>query len=186
MKPNLKNNLFRLGVLVAGLQIGACASITSMTTAKTLKDGQSEKAVAVGYSNLKLKTDAGDTSTTAPGVDLAWRYGLTDDDEVGVRLANLAYLIGDYKRAIIKGSDFGLSLGAGIGGTHYSIGNDSYTIFDLYVPTVYLDWYASDEMTVFMAPKLIYRVSSGSGSQKFAQMALSGGVKWGKESGVIL
>ncbi len=187
------SKLFMNLALVGGLAgLGACASITSLTTAKTLKGGTSEWAVAGTYSNLKLNQSEediakGDVATTAPGVDVQWRYGLTDDDEIGLRAANtLTYFIGDYKRALVKGSDFGLSIGAGIGGTQYSIGTVSNTVLDFYVPTVFADFYVSDSMTIFAAPKFMFRMQMGDVSSNMSQLAVSGGMKWGKDSGVIL
>ncbi|NDG86229.1 MAG: hypothetical protein EBX52_14465, partial [Proteobacteria bacterium] len=109
------------------------------------------------------------------------------DDEIGVRLASLVYIVGDYKRAIVKGESFGLSLGAGVGGTSYEIGSTKNTIIDLYLPTVYLDYYATDSMTLFTAPKFIYRVNSDTSVMKnFSEIAVSAGVKYGKETGVIV
>ena len=173
-----------------GLLASACASITSLTTAKTLKAGESQWTVAGTYSNLKLKTDdvvsGSSPSLTTPGIDVAYRRGLTDDDEIGLRLAGtMTYYQGDYKRALLKGGPLELSIGGGLGGTQYSVGTESTTIVDFYLPTVYVDFNVSDNFTIFTAPKFIYRKSTlngGSGSQ----MAVSGGIKWGKSAGVIV
>lgn len=189
----MKWNEFVIGLSLSGMALlgSGCASITSLTTAKTLEAGASEWTAAATYSNLKLNLNtqdlqSGDTSATAPGIDVAYRYGLTNDDEVGVRLSGtLTYYQADYKRALLREGPFALSLGAGVGGTHYSIGDTSSTIVDFYVPTVYGDYNIADGITLFTAPKYIYRVSSLSGAGG-SQLAVSGGVKWGKTSGVIV
>jgi hypothetical protein len=187
------NSSLTLAFLVGSLGLGGCASITSMTTAKTLDQGDSKFIVGLGYSNLKLKVDSPDSSLKVPGADFMYRYGITNKDEIGIRIANFSFLIGDYKRSLLATDKFGVSLGAGIGGTSYSSSatvsgtsnSSSTTIVDFYVP-LYLDFYAAENVTLFTAPKYIYRIASGDDASNSSQFALSGGVKFGQKSGVML
>src|SRR5688572_3756315 len=128
MKLRNKQNILSLGLLAAFLLLPACASITSLTTAKTLKEGDLEVTAAAGYSNLKLKIDEDDISGGNPDfkvfvVDIAGRYGITDQDELGLRAVNIGYFMGDYKRSLIASSAFGLSAGAGLGYTSWTLGS---------------------------------------------------------------
>jgi len=183
----VNNLLLCLGLL----KISACASITAMQGAETLKAKETKTVVGLGYSK-DLQLNKGDGETTAiPSVDVLVRYGLTDQDEVAARASNYgSYLELDYKRAIINSSKFLLSVGAGIGGTKFSVGSGenlaSTTILDFYLP-VYVDFPMGEKLSLLASPKLIQRfVITSEDSSANTQAALSGGVKFGKDSGVIL
>jgi hypothetical protein len=174
--------------------LSACASVTSLTGAKTLKEGDREFAIAAGYSNLKLKISDSDLggdepSTTVPNLDAALRYGLTDKDELGIRLVNFgAMTIGDYKRSLYTSEQFAVSVGAGLGYTKFtsSFGADSSstTIVDLIVPA-YADYYASKDLTLYTAPRFIFRKIAGDSSDTQTMMGVNLGLKFGQEAGVL-
>ena len=132
--------IFNIGILsVAVSMLGACASINNLTGAKTLAQGKHEIFVGVDYSNLLKKRDSVTASDTTFGFDIAGRFGITNEDEVGVKLANtLAYIGLDYKRAIIAGGPFRFSTGAGLGYLKYSVGTADFKEIDLFVPA-YVD-----------------------------------------------
>jgi hypothetical protein len=175
--------IINMAVLV-GL-LGACASINSLTRAKTLPAGQKELYAGVEYSNLLRKTDGTQNDLNTFGVDVAARFGITDQDEVGAKLANtFAYLSGDYKRALIQGQT-NVSSGIVLGGLSYSnASNQKFTQVDIAVP-LYVDFEVTPEFTLIAAPKLMYSFVSGT-PENFASCVLSAGMRYGKESGLHL
>jgi hypothetical protein len=185
----MNNVLAITNVLFLGLGLGACASITSLQTAKNLKAGESSKTVAFGYSNLKLNTDSPTDSAQVPNFDFAYRQGITDKDEIGARLSSGVYASVDYKRSLIADGSFYLSTGIGLGGTQFTVtsgGNEqSTTILDFYIP-LYADYWVSESFGLFVAPKYIPRVTFGSGGSSGGHLlGASGGFKWGQSIGLI-
>lgn len=176
----LINNIVMITLLSV---LGACASINSLTRAKNLKAGTHELYAGIEYSNLLRKMDGGDTDTNTFGVDVAGRYGITDQDEVGVKLANtLAYFGADYKRGLITG-DFNVSAGAAVGYLKYTVGSNSFSQIDMGIP-VYVDYEASEELVFFASPKFQYSLVSGDNASSFSSLVLSAGARLGQESGV--
>lgn len=171
--------------MLVAATLGGCASINSLTRAKTLKAGDKEFYSGVEYSNLLRKMDGGSTDTKTFGVDLAGRYGITDQDEVGGRLVNsLAYAGVDYKRALISG-DMNLSTGAVLGYLSYQVGDSKYKQFDLGIP-VYIDYQVSNELVLLASPKLVYSVVSGTGADNYGSLVLSAGARFGETQGIHL
>jgi hypothetical protein len=121
------------------------------------------------------------------------RYGMTDQDEVGARLANLGtFAVVDYKRSLVNTGVLYFSAGAGLGGTSITYGDTSKTtIIDLYVP-LYFDYKINEDLALITSPKYIFRtglnqdVNGQSVTTTSSQVGLSGGVKIGQEKGVIL
>ncbi len=165
--------------------LGACASINSLTRAKTLKAGEKEFHVGVEYSNLLRKMDGTDTDSKTFGVDLAARYGATDDDEIGLRLVNsFAYGAADYKRALLKG-DTNVSMGALVGYLSYEVGSEKFKQIDLGIP-FYIDHDVSSSVTLLASPKFQYSIVSGTGAKNYSSIVLSGGARFGTSSGLHL
>jgi hypothetical protein len=166
-----------------------CASVTNLHTAKVLDKGAHSHTLAGGVGNVDLSTDDGGTSGNTISADYMFRYGLTEKDEVGVKFTNFgAYVMGDYKRALIEGDKFYLSAGAGLGGTKVSITmgeeEQSTTWLDLYLP-LYADYWVTPNFALYASPKYILRTVWGEESDVAHQVGLSGGFKWGQSSGFL-
>jgi hypothetical protein len=176
-----------LGFLV--LASARCASVTNLHTAKVLEKGAHSHTIAGGVGNVDLDGGDGELASKTIAVDYMFRYGLTEKDEVGVKLTNLgAYAMADYKRALIEGEKFYLSAGAALGGTQVtmSVGEEeaSTTFIDIYVP-VYADYWVTPTMALYASPKYILRTVSGESSDVSHQVGVSGGFRWGQSSGFL-
>jgi len=166
--------------------LSACASITSMQSARTLKKEQEAFAVGVGFTNLHLDVGAEErVSTPVIAVDVMGRYGITDDDEIGLRVTNIfSFAVADYKRALVRDGSVIVSAGAGIGGTSYSTSDERFLLIDFYLP-LYVDIPLSDDVSLVFAPKYILRGRWKETSEFSNQLASSGGIRIGKEQGVM-
>ncbi|MBS1983699.1 MAG: hypothetical protein JST16_05955 [Bdellovibrionales bacterium] len=183
MKATLNRHL-KLMATTACVLLGSarCASVTNMHSAKTLAEGESSHTLGVTYGNVKLNDDSGSIDATAPAIDYMYRYGLTSQDELGLKIAGTGtYFMGDYKRGLVTSGSVLVSAGLGLGGTQYSVGDVSTKIVDIYVP-LYTDFVVSDMFSLIAAPKYVLRFVD---SEKFSQAGGSFGFKWGKESGMI-
>ncbi len=171
-----------------------CASITALQTAKTLPKHKFAHTVAGGPSNSKLKLDSATDGTSFWGVDYLGRFGLTDQDEVSVRVANWAtYLEAGYKRSLIGDGPVLLSVGAGLGYTGFtsyssssSSGDIRVDIVDFSIP-LYVDFVLGEMSTIYLVPRYSFRISQNQEStDSFSQVGGSGGFKYGKKIGGIL
>lgn len=170
--------------LCAVYVVGAsgCASITSMQTAKPLAKDVQQFSYAVSAS--RIKTNPKDTvATTVPGVDLMVRRGLTDHDEIGIRVANFgSFFLLDYKRSLARTKPLYISAGVAFGAMAFfedSAGDSQ--VFDVYLP-VYADLTLRRDVALIFSPKYIFRTKEFHGRQ----IALSGGVRLGERQGFII
>ncbi len=125
-------------------------------------------------------------STTVPGFDFAFRYGITDQDEVGAALRNAGQYTLDYKRSLMADGNMALSIGAGLGYLSASIGTLKTTYMDFYFP-LYFDYNISDDLTLLLSTKfLISRISSDALTESVSSNTLgfAGGFRYGKDSGL--
>jgi hypothetical protein len=159
-----------------------CASTTAMQTAKPLGKGVSQFSYALSASSLKrLETDT--VATTIPGVDVMLRFGMTNHDEVGFRLANFgSFFLFDYKRSLARTKPLYVSAGAAFGAMHFfkdTAGNSQ--VFDIYLP-LYVDLTLKRDVALVFSPKYIFRTEEFHGRQ----IALSGGVRLGERQGFLI
>ena len=177
---------------VSGLLcLANCASVANLQTAETLSQGEISNTIAMGYGEVDLDTDS--TTEAVAGtatIDYMLRYGLTDVDELGVRLTNFgAYISTDYKRKLYDDGSIKLAAGLALGGTKVTVttnaGEASTTFFDIAVP-LYADYWLDETKALFVSPKYMLSMISGTGtSDTYHRLGGSTGFRWGKTQGMI-
>lgn len=178
------------------LLFASCATVNNLQTAETLEKGEIRQTIAVGYGGIDVdeEDNTDDIAASTFVVDYMIRYGLTENDEFGLRLANFAtYLQGDYKRALVKSENFYLSAGIALGGTQVTIGSGSTEIKQTYIDLsfpIYMDYKVSEKSTLFLSPKYMLSFVSTSGdtdedSSSISRVGSSAGYKFGDQSGFI-
>lgn len=172
-----------LTMLALATMLGACSSATNLTGAKTLKEGSHEIFVGGSYSGNLIRNSDSD-STTAMGFDVAGRYGVTNDDEVGFAYRNAGQLVFDYKRALMSDSEMALSIGAGMGYLNVTVLDSSTKYMDFFIP-LYFDYKIEKDVTMLLSAKyLLARASSDLGGSVTANnIGFSGGARFGEDSG---
>lgn len=180
-----------LVVLLAQILAG-CASLTNMTSARTLPANEVEFVFGLGFSDAKLDfDDAGETNVPIPGLDFMLRYGITDLDEVALRIATFGFFVADYKRAIISEGSVLMSVGVGLGATRYpefdldTTRDEVVTLIDVYLP-LYFDFMLSDKVALLASPKYVFRNTYGPETDAPSLLGLSTGMKFGLQAGVLV
>ncbi len=170
-----------LTLLALATSLGACSSATNLTGAKTQKEGEYEIYVGGSYSGNLIKNS--ETSTGAMGFDVAGRYGITNDDEVGLAYRNAGQLTLDYKRALMSDSEKALSIGAGMGYLNVTLLDASTTYMDFFLP-VYFDYNVGENKTLLLSAKYLLARASGEGfSASSSNIGFSTGMRFGKDTG---
>ena len=177
-----QKHLTKTIVLTTALSVlGACSSATNLTGAKTQKEGEYELLLGASYSGNLVRNS--ETSTSTLGIDFAGRYGMTNEDEVGLSYRNSGQTVLDYKRSLIDDSDMALAVGAGIGYLSVTVLEASTTYMDFFVP-IYYDYKLDDETTLLASAKYLMSRASGEGfSTTSNNLGLAAGARFGKNSG---
>ncbi len=179
-------NIIGFGLL---LLLCHCASVSTMQTAEVLPVGESSHAVGVGtYSSDDF---VGGDDISLPLIEYAYRRGMWDDIDVGLKLALIGSITADMKYNFLKSGDFAMATGLGLGYLNFESESMSVTqkvtIIDLILP-LYVSYNVAKMTSLYTAAKYIFRAISsdfanpGDGGLLSASL----GVKIGDTSGLFL
>jgi len=155
-------SIIRVGLLSFSVSmLYACPSTSTLKSARTLDEGKLRFAVAPEFSVFSL----GGEPLKKPQIEMAARYGLTDDIEIGAKLW-LPGLQADVKYALMRSEDgnsgWDLSLNPGIGYVGGISGTATGSGSELHVLTFYMPFLAGynigDGHQVVLGPKLINQI----------------------------
>jgi hypothetical protein len=147
--------------LVGTALLCACPSMSTLKSARTLDEGKVRFAVAPEFSSFSL----GGKPLRKPQIEMAARYGLTDDIEIGAKLW-LPGMEVDMKYALLRSktpdSGWDLSLDPGIGyvggisGTATGSGSELH-VLTFYMPVLF-GYNLGEGNQIVLGPKLIDQI----------------------------
>ncbi len=125
-------------ILIAGASLlCGCPSMTTMGTARTLDQGETQFFVAPEYSRFSM----GGQPLSEPTVEIGGRYGITDEVEVGARVWLPGYAV-DTKIALLRSetedSGWDLSVAPAVSYMGSMSGTAEGSGYELHVTTIYL------------------------------------------------
>jgi hypothetical protein len=166
-----------------------CPNPNTYGTPRTTPKGQLAHTVAIEAFHFRFSTNRAVTSggtTTVQKVDdsvtlptfptYQLRYGISDEMDFGIRVANLSTLGGDFKVNFLKSDSFDMAVDPGfqflyIGGVTGSNGqSSSATIFTLHLPLL-LGLNLGDNFTLVGTPGIVYTIVSGTASSEGSSAA---------------
>jgi len=189
-------NLTLVTLLTATLGLGACANMSALQTAETLDEGKGEFAAGFGYINHKaiVSSDA-ESEASAPYMEFQYRRGLMKNLDAGIKATLIGTGGADVKYQFVDGEKFDMAVGTSLaymsvssgGGTSVdgeetSVESKS-TVIDWTIP-LYLSTPVSETVTLYGSPKYMLRKATGGDALNI--LGATAGVKWGKESGVMI
>lgn len=163
-----------LGVLSVGTALGACATVSPLSGAKTVPSGTSEVVIAVEALLPVDDTESGDNEVPVGlGPVFSYRRGLSDSVDASVRL----YLIGvnaDIRYALVQGA-FSASVGAQVGASSVGVSiagsNDDYSVTSFEVP-LYLEYALSSSVSILAVPRAGVARFSDNGASNTSPLGL--------------
>ncbi len=178
-----------LAVLAAS--VTHCASVSTLQTGRVLEKGENSHSFGLSlYSSDDFI--GGDDISGLPVFEYAYRRGMWDDIDVGIKIAIIGTAVLDMKYNLVNGEKFALATGAGLGYlsfTSTSNGQDQEsTILDFIVP-LYASYDLGEKFTVYGAAKYLLRTITADGVVDAEDGSLgvgSLGIQWGRKSGVFL
>lgn len=177
----------------------SCTSISTLQTAKTTDKGTFDHVIGVGsvkadvseVSGVNVDSgDANSNSVTYPMVEYMGRYGITDRIDAGLRTTGMVHGI-DAKWNFYDAGTFLMSADLGLGYLGYKVSNGtsdvSVTAIDI-TPALIMDFVIADKARIYLAPKLVHRTVSATGSSNQTVDYLGGsvGFRFGQTAGVFL
>ncbi len=154
--------LHQFGALLAVVGATGCMSMTGLTGARAV--GEGDLHVALGVSLMPAFGD--DEAVGMPVMDVIVRVGLGGGADLGLRLNSVAMLLVDAKVELAKDGDAAVAVMPGLGVslapllTKRASGRGTFLQLDL---PVLVDVRASDEVTVTLAPRYTLLWAPGSG-----------------------
>lgn len=183
-RPRFK--LLTLLMMLTGLQT-ACVSMSSLQTARTLEEGQSQNTFGGGVYNSKDKIGEIEYDSNLPYLEYSYRHGLMKDLDAGLKITLIGAYGADLKYQLVNHDQWAISTGLGLGYMSYKIKSgdqESNVKFLDWMLPLYVSYDFSKSWSLYLTPKYIYRSISGdtSGSENVTGAAL--GTKIGEKSGV--
>ncbi|MEO5669023.1 MAG: hypothetical protein ABIR96_13260 [Bdellovibrionota bacterium] len=188
-------NLNLCVALIALLGLGACANMSALQTAETLPEGKGEFAAGFGYINHKaiVEGDA-DSEASAPYMEFQYRRGIMKNLDAGIKATLIGTGGADVKYQFIDGEKFDMAVGTSLAYMSISSGTSSdaganttattkSTVIDWTIP-LYMSTPVSETVTLYGSPKYMLRKATGGDALNI--LGATAGVKWGKESGVMV
>lgn len=179
----------KLMTLLSMLATSACVSMSSLQTARTLDEGQSQQTVGGGVYNSKETIGTIEYETNLPYIEYSYRRGFKKDLDAGLKLTFVGAYAADIKYQLIDGDAWAISTGLGVGYMSYKIssgGQDSTVKFLDFMLPLYVSYDFSKSFSVYMTPKYIHRSISGDASGTDSITGAAIGTKIGEKSGVYL
>lgn len=190
MKMKTQITLLGMLAIVCSLFLSSCVSMSSMQTARTLGQGNTE--MAIGASTVKYEFVSNEDTLDAKTItgEIDWRYGITDKLDVGVK-ASIIGTSGAYAKYQFLGDDesaFAGSGGVGLGFLTIESGSGEFKTksktTDVSVP-LYFSYHPNDWFSIYTSPRYTLRnikntdVDSSDGSTSHWYGATTG-VRLGK------
>jgi len=129
-----------------------CASLSDMTTARPLGAGRFELGVALTfYPSLEEPEIVG-----LPAVDLAFRYGVGERVDLGVRVSSMLMLMLDAKVVVVDEADHGVALLPAAGISFAPLVSDALVRGDVMIQLelpVLVDYRFDDTHTLTLSPR---------------------------------
>jgi hypothetical protein len=144
--------LLSSGLLAGALALGGCPSVSSLTTARTVKPGKHEVHIAPGIVNIPVAMFGESVISYVPTVDFGYRAGLTDMLDLGVRLSSWGNIGLNLKIGLLDSEPVRLSLDPGLGGVFLASGDSSVGYLQFDVPLL-VDLYFGESFTLTLGPK---------------------------------
>jgi hypothetical protein len=163
---NYFRNLF--GIIISGLTVSGCASVSSLHTARTTPEGMTRITLgggALSYPNVNSALQAAGYSN---GVILGYgeamvRRGFSSKFDMGVKYTIPIKTDVDLKFMFVDKPHFAMAMGLGTG-FYYEYSSSAPNLYDLYVP-IYMDIDIASWFTIYLIPKYWMRfLTGGTGS----------------------
>jgi hypothetical protein len=146
--------------LLAGLSFifTGCFSFSNFQTGRTIGKNKTELGLSInymGYTESNLQGSVG-----LPVVEFAGKYGISENVDIGIRLANFGFINADVKYQFWgdKESPFAMATGFGAGGTFIGFNVGSTTeglgFYQLEVP-LHMSYHPVKNFAVYLSPRYI-------------------------------
>ncbi len=152
---------FIILAVIAGfcsMMLSSCVSMSSMQTARTLGQGNTEVAVGVSRVSYEFLSDTDTIENKALIGEIDWRYGITDKLDVGAR-ASLIGTSGAYAKYQFLGDDespIAGSVGASLGFLNIEIGDSKSRTTDFSIP-LFFSYHPTDWVALYTSPRYTLR-----------------------------
>lgn len=181
--------------LFFSLTLTNCISVSSLQTARTLKEKEWSVQTAIGTQSVKFKeySDNNDKkelqktieSLSLPIVEFGFRYGLLTNLDAGIKFSLPGSLSIDAKYMILgKGSPFALAIGAGYNTGSYETEGSNKTktdTSDIKIP-LYLTYDIDNSISTYLVTQYIKRNTTSTGTvtaeEETTYYGVTGGITW--------
>lgn len=188
MKTIVNSTLFVSFLLLTS----ACASMSTLQTARTLKPGEAQSTFGGGvFQSSEIGSTDGSASAKfqLPYLEYTYRQGLSDKVDAGLKVTLIGTLSLDAKYSLYAGEKFAAAVGAGAGYMSYSTGSgeqkNEYKIIDLMVPVI-LSYDFTPKFSIYTSPRYLQRSISGASSSSTGFAGAAVGLKMGQTSGAFI
>lgn len=149
-----------------------CISFSTLHSAKPVPQGTTETALGASYYGFGYADD----SVEVPYTEVAVRYGVSGDADVGFKVFPLGFAM-DFNYAVLNEDAMVLSLNPYVSVTRLSAGSSSLT-YGFAGLNVLADVVSSDPvtLTVGLKPGWLYALGSGEDDSEFGTGAVVGGM----------
>ncbi len=148
--------------VLCSMMLSSCVSMSSMQTARTLGQGNTETAIGVSRVSYEFVSDLDTLNEKTVTGEIDWRYGVTDKLDVGVK-ASIIGTSGGYAKYQFLGdseSKFAGSGGIGLGFLTLSSGSGEFETksktTDVSVP-LYFSYHPTDWVGIYTSPRYTLR-----------------------------
>lgn len=177
MRPvhNASNGSTRwaLGLCVAaGLALTGCPATNTYGTARTIPRGQIQQSIALEGIGATTSGASGFVPTLPT---YTFRLGLSEQVDLGLRIANLSSVGTDVKINLLRGN-FDLAIDPGIQGIYAGVGSESIGLLYLHLPAI-LGFNLTNNFSLIATPGILYgaffsgSTSTARGSERTAYSA---------------
>ncbi len=182
----MKKQLILLaGTVVFIFLMSSCASLTGFEEGRTVGKDNSELTISGNFTRVPDLFDDDDeifdtlsvnNNISFPNLEAAFKYGITDKFDIGIRASTNFNLSTYMKYQVVgdKSSSFALSPGFEIGtilGAAYNIG----------IP-IYASYYPTDNVAINVTPRFMYQFITGNGSNGASYIGGNFGLMFGKRN----
>jgi hypothetical protein len=175
------------------LGFASCVSMSSMQTARVVDEDDILATVGFGSTRSEFMIGTLDTLVLKqPFVEVAGRYGMGDNIDVGAKLTIIGTGIidGKYQFYGDNQTPIALSAGLGLGFLKLKIGEAETNYVDVILP-FYASYHPLTWVSLYSSPKYVLRVIPQSSDKKAASSTShwyggTVGIKLGKKGGVLL
>jgi len=149
-------------LLLIILSLSACASMSTMQTARTTDKNKFAYIIGLSVVRTDIPISTIDTiKINAPVVDLGVRYGVTDKLDVGAKISIIGTANVDAKYQFLgdKTSKIAGSIGLGGGYISLAINASKIHLYDFMLP-VYFSYHPINWISLYCSPKYVFRITN--------------------------